>query len=314
MRQLLPEPLRNFTTNHPSWRRMVQAPREHAHAVHDVETMNLIYTQQVYIASAHLHLINGKQGLELSLAAVEDVRMACVGMAFSTGIHAFAAMSRPLDVPPRPHQLSANDLSRGIDATLDDDSELGRAARAAIGQLEGLDELISATAVYLVKELIGYHAELAPAREELLRLLYTAAQVGARTEFLYTRFAAEHREGVGMIERLVQKVTGRSDVTSPETLRALTDAVGLPDEIHPWPRDRRCLCGKSLDPYIFCCKPEAPFDIGPYVPQLAPGFVLERPCCGDRYEGFRCDACGRVSAWAQGVVDTHLEAEEADDE
>lgn len=314
MRQLLPEPLRKFDPTRESWRRVVQAPREHAHAIHDVDTMNLTYMQQHFQVSTYLSTLDSELELGLSMHTAAAVVTGVLGTALATGIHAFASMSRQLDVPPRPQQMTVDELVRGIQSTMARDAELGRAAQAAFGQLDGLDDLFLATASFMVGAVVERYPEFMRAREELGSVVYGLLHTGACIEFLYTRLASERREEVGLLARLVQKVTGRADTSSVETAKALAEALGLPDEIHPWPRDRRCSCGRSLDPFIFCCKPEAPFDIGPYVPQLAPGFVLERPCCGDRYEGFRCDACGRVSAWAQGVVDTHLEAEEADDE
>jgi hypothetical protein len=78
----------------------------------------------------------------------------------------------------------------------------------------------------------------------------------------------------------------------------------LPTRVLAWPRDEMCVCGRSLSPGIYCCDQDAPFSMAIY-PDLAPEFVLIRPCCDQFLRGFQCDACGRVHSWEAGIQDSH---------
>lgn len=74
---------------------------------------------------------------------------------------------------------------------------------------------------------------------------------------------------------------------------------------NPFPRDFRCLCGDSLDRYLFCCDPSRVHSRASLV-EVDEHFQLE-PCerCGETLFGFNCDGCGAAHCWIFGVVDSH---------
>jgi hypothetical protein len=143
-------------------------------------------------------------------------------------------------------------------------------------------------------------------REALGNLVLERVYRGAVAEFCLTRLLAEQREDVGALAKIVGSITGNEDITDEANIAAFEAAVGLPDAVAPWPADERCVCGKSLKPAIFCCDPARPIDLAAVVDQLEPGFRLNTDCCHQAFEGFRCDACGRVYSWSKGVVPTVL--------
>jgi hypothetical protein len=127
---------------------------------------------------------------------------------------------------------------------------------------------------------------------------------GAAAEFCLTRLLSDEAEAKAVLPKIVAAVTGSGDLNDPANVAAFVSAVGVPDTVLPWPIDEQCICGKGLGPAIFCCDPAKPFSMGDRTAELIPGFVLVRPCCDQHFEGFRCDACGKVYSWSKGTVDT----------
>lgn len=78
---------------------------------------------------------------------------------------------------------------------------------------------------------------------------------------------------------------------------------GMPRDPRPWPLDFRCVCGQSLDPYLFCCDPLHAIPRGEHLSRLDPR-MLVGPCetCGAFVPGFVCDACSTPHCWSLGIV------------
>jgi hypothetical protein len=111
-------------------------------------------------------------------------------------------------------------------------------------------------------------------------------------------------EMAGWFKNMTAAITGNPDITDLDNLAKMSAIIGMPDTILPWPEDLQCFCGKSLKKAIYCCDPDKPIDIDEFKDQLDRDFIFSSPCCGEIYEGFRCDACSRVYSWRQGIVGT----------
>ncbi len=74
----------------------------------------------------------------------------------------------------------------------------------------------------------------------------------------------------------------------------------LADDLNPWPADNRCKCGENIRDHVFC-------DCGNRFEELPDDFFRRIPTsrltcvrCGERFPGFKCDACGLIYSWLLG--------------
>ncbi len=113
---------------------------------------------------------------------------------------------------------------------------------------------------------------------------------GFRAEYLFHHLAAELEEEAFGMSRIVEVLTETIDGD-------LNARLGAPASAFPWPSDLRCQCGASLSDSIYCCDPASPIPVGALPENPVVDFVLERPCCGQKLPGFRCDRCARLYTW-----------------
>ena len=186
----------------------------------------------------------------------------------------------------------------------DESTELNKCWRAANKQLGNLDDVLFVAAEEITEGIVREQPQLQPSVRPIGEWVFDHLLLGARLEFLIRKIITDNREGEDMLHKIVGAVTGSEDLEDEANLAAFEAMVGLPDYVLHWPLDERCACGQSLQPAIYCCNPETPFDMSEYVGSFGPEFSLRRPCCGQEFHGFRCDACGRVYSWMKGVVES----------
>lgn len=118
---------------------------------------------------------------------------------------------------------------------------------------------------------------------------------GAVLEAALVRLVAEEREG----RAFVADVLAKQGNPVEQMLKA--GQVPVPPDAHPWPVDGVCLCGLSLEQFLFCCDGRQPIALAE-ANAMPQGAAMERSCCGETFHGFRCDACGRLYTWHLGAA------------
>lgn len=125
---------------------------------------------------------------------------------------------------------------------------------------------------------------------------------GAVLEAALVRLVAEAHEGKAFVADVLAKHG------NPEERMIEAGHVPLPADAHPWPVDENCMCGLSLEQFMFCCDGRQPIVLAEAAAML-PGTAMKRPCCGATFQGFRCDACGRLYTWHRPGVAASSTAE-----
>lgn len=224
------------------------------------------------------------------------------------GAHAFASLSRQPDVRrdawAREATIGFSELwAPLVELSQSEDSAVKNAFHAATVQIGCLDEVLAVVHRNLVEKIAA--SPLFERREELFsELIGHHLACGVQIEFCVAHLLEDHDHEKGFFARIVEAVTGNNNLDDASNLATFGAAVGNPDSIHPWPLDLHCICGKSLGPAIFCCDPETPIAPESFSDSLTESFRLQRSCCGQEFQGFRCDACARVYSWTSGIVDS----------
>jgi len=88
-----------------------------------------------------------------------------------------------------------------------------------------------------------------------------------------------------------------------EFLEILGRAVYLLEEMLPWPRDGRCICGSNFAKAFACCGKN--LDLAEHERLLSQHYVVYCPSCKEAISGASCEDCGRVYTWKLGMVESH---------
>jgi CpXC protein len=117
----------------------------------------------------------------------------------------------------------------------------------------------------------------------------------------FLRFLKEDPMMIDIREKLTESFFG--DATEDDLVDILGQAVYRLEEMLPWPRDRRCLCGADLTKEFKCCGSQ--ISLGDHEHMLSRHYIIYCPACGESLAGASCEQCGRVYTWKLGVVDSH---------
>jgi hypothetical protein len=113
------------------------------------------------------------------------------------------------------------------------------------------------------------------------------------------RFLKEDPLMIDIREKLTDSFLN-NDAANDELMEVLSQAVYKLEEMLPWPRDRRCLCGEDLSQGFKCCGSKINIDDHDSI--LSRHYVIYCPDCKEALTGASCEACGRVFTWKLGVV------------
>lgn len=114
-------------------------------------------------------------------------------------------------------------------------------------------------------------------------------------------FLKEDPVMIDIREKLTENFFG--DATEDELMDVLSRAIYMLEEMLPWPRDRRCLCGGDLTHEFKCCGKQVTLDEHEHL--LSRHYVIYCPSCRESLAGASCDICGRVYTWKLGIVPSH---------
>lgn len=241
--------------------------------------------------------------------------------AILAGADVLAALTRPADTFVRCNrQLDKTTILDGFSEILRDKGDIATAFDAAIGQLPLLDPLCQACTNAMARSFSKEHPALAPFETKIAALVHHGIVYGVMLEFVCVRLVHEENDVESGLERMFDKIaSGQTDLDF-EDLQKIAEmadrdeidfedprvaeffAHAVPSDALPWPLDRKCACGASLDPFIFCCDAEKPIPPESFQDRLSATFVLKRDCCGATLDGFRCDLCGRLYSWWKGIA------------
>lgn len=133
--------------------------------------------------------------------------------------------------------------------------------------------------------------------------LRTLSRIGQGDERLrkILRFLKENQLMISIREKLTESFMG--DATNDELVDLLGQAIYTLEEMLPWPKDRRCRCGKDLSDEFMCCGNG--LDLDEHDMLLSRHYIIYCPTCKEALTGASCEACGRVYTWKLGTVDTY---------
>jgi hypothetical protein len=115
------------------------------------------------------------------------------------------------------------------------------------------------------------------------------------------RFLKEDPLMITIREKLTESFF--SDEVNDELADILGQAVYTLEEMLPWPKDRRCLCGAELVAECRQCGSRTDLDV--HTRLLSPRYSIYCSTCKDALSDATCPACGRVYTWKLGIVPTH---------
>ncbi|HSB32908.1 MAG TPA: hypothetical protein VLG39_00480 [Nitrospirota bacterium] len=88
----------------------------------------------------------------------------------------------------------------------------------------------------------------------------------------------------------------------------LGQAVYRLEGLHPWPLNRRCVCGTAISPVFGCCGGRMDFDDHAILSARNRGFGC--PTCGKTFTSAACRRCGRTYTWDLGIVESFEKGED----
>jgi hypothetical protein len=242
---------------------------------------------------------------DIPFGPVDDLLFWLCQQALTYGAQLFAALTRSAEEPPPEGQVVFSEIWYAMHEALEfPESELGKAFASAINQIGPVQEVLACAAWFQLDEPLQLHPAFESHKDELFEYVYHNTLRGAAAEFCYVRLMSDQFEMAGWFKNMTAAITGNPDITDHDNLAKMSAIIGMPDNILPWPEDLQCFCGKSLKKAIYCCDPDKPINTSEFKDQLDRDFIFASPCCGEIFEGFRCDACSRVYSWRQGIVGT----------
>jgi hypothetical protein len=120
------------------------------------------------------------------------------------------------------------------------------------------------------------------------------------------RFLKEDPLMIDIREKLTESFFG--DATNDDLVDILGQAVYTLEEMLPWPKDRRCMCGADLSAEFKCCGSR--IDLKGHENHLSPHYVIYCPACKEALSGASCEVCGRVYTWKLGTADSYKSGDE----
>jgi hypothetical protein len=300
--------------------RTMLAPATHPCAMHQgsFKTVNAVLR---YVTAYELSR-SIEEFRDIPYGLVDDFLFWLCQQGLTYGAKLFAALTRSPEEPPAKDQVVFSEIWYAMHEALEfPESEIGKAFASAINQIGPVHDVLARTAWFQLDEPLQLHPAFESHKYDLVQLMYDNELRGAAAEFCYVRLMSDQFEMAGWFKNMTAAITGNPDITgwfknmtaaitgNPDitdldNLAKMSAIIGMPDTILPWPEDLQCFCGKSLKKAIYCCDPDKPIDIDEFKDQLDRDFIFSSPCCGEIYEGFRCDACSRVYSWRQGIVGT----------
>ncbi len=284
--------------------RTFDAPATHSCAMHQhsFRTVNAVLR---YVTQNELsRRIEGFH--DIPFGVVEDLLFCLCHEPLVYGAKLFATLTRCLTEPPAEGQVVFSEIWYAMHEALEfPESELGKAFASAINQIGPVYSIVTRAALFLLSEQLELHPAFGSHKGELSEYVYHNTLRGVAAEFCYVRLISDQFGMAGWFKNMTAAITGNPDITDLDNLAKMSAIIGMPDTILPWPEDLQCFCGKSLKPAIYCCDPDKPINMDNFKDQLDRDFILSSPCCGESFEGFRCDACSRIYSWRQGVVGTY---------
>jgi hypothetical protein len=242
---------------------------------------------------------------DIPFGVVDELLFCLCQQALTYGAQLFASLTRSPEEPPPEGQVVFSEIWYAMHEALEfPESELGKALASAMNQIGPVKDVLACAAWSLLSKPLELHPAFSACEDELAARMYENALRGVAAEFCYVRLMSDQFEMAGWFKNMTAAITGNPDITNLDNLAKMSAIIGVPDTILPWPEDLQCFCGKSLKKAIYCCDPDKPIDMDEFKDQLDRDFIFSSPCCGEIFEGFRCDACSRVYSWRQGVVGT----------
>lgn len=119
------------------------------------------------------------------------------------------------------------------------------------------------------------------------------------------RFLKEDPLMIDIREKLTETFFGSA--SQDELVEILGQAVYKLEEMLPWPRDWRCVCGADLTSDFKCCGRKV--NLGEHEYLLSRHYVIYCPVCREALSGASCEQCGRVYTWKLGTVPTYKQEE-----
>lgn len=133
-----------------------------------------------------------------------------------------------------------------------------------------------------------------------LRLLSRLGS-GEERVLKFMHFLKEDPMMIDIREKLTESFFG--DGAEDSLMDLLGRAIYSLEEMLPWPKDRRCVCGGDLTKEFKCCNKSVVLD--DHDKLLSRHYVVYCPDCGESLAGASCESCGRVYTWKLGTVASH---------
>jgi hypothetical protein len=135
------------------------------------------------------------------------------------------------------------------------------------------------------------------------RNLRALSRIGQGEERLrkMLRFLKEDPLMITIREKLTESLF--NDSSNDDLVEVLAQAVYTLEEMLPWPKDRRCLCGADLADAFTCCNKRV--NLAEHELLLSRHYVIYCPVCKESLSGASCEQCGRVYTWKRGSVTTY---------
>lgn len=134
------------------------------------------------------------------------------------------------------------------------------------------------------------------------RNLRALSRIGSGEERLrkILRFLKEDPLMIDIREKLTESFF--SDTANDELIEVLGQAVYTLEEMLPWPRDRRCVCGADISEGFKCC--DSKINMDEHERLLSRHYVIYCSACKEALSGASCEACGQVFTWKLGIVNS----------
>jgi hypothetical protein len=135
------------------------------------------------------------------------------------------------------------------------------------------------------------------------RNLRALSRIGRGEERLrkMLRFLKEDPLMITIREKLTESLF--NDGANDELVEVLGQAIYTLEEMLPWPKDRRCLCGADLANEFRCCNKR--ISLAEHELLLSRHYVIYCPVCKESLSGASCEQCRRVYTWKLGMVPTY---------